>query len=100
MAGSVALFGRLRSKIAFDLYERRPYAFGILRAADEARSLGLDRIAVGEFRVANGVGLRSMGRIARAVSEETAQILRFWALTWDRDVAAGGLSRSSRILFH
>jgi hypothetical protein len=67
----VALFGGLRSKIDFDLFERRPYAFGILSAADLASQKGIPKIAVIEFGVASGHGLMSMSRIANAVSKMT-----------------------------
>jgi hypothetical protein len=67
----VALFGGVRSKIDFDLFERRPYAFGILNAADLASQRGIPKIAVIEFGVASGHGLMSMSRIARAVSKMT-----------------------------
>ena len=64
-------FGSLRAKIAFDRFERAPYAFGILKAADQASQLGIPRIAAIEFGVASGKGLLSMCRIAEAVSRLT-----------------------------
>jgi hypothetical protein len=67
----VALFGGVRSKIDFDLFERRPYAFGILSAADIASQRGIAKIAVIEFGVASGRGLLSMSRIASAISNMT-----------------------------
>jgi len=71
----VAALGNLRARIAFDLFERRPYAFGILTAADGAARLGVRRIAVIEFGVASGAGLRSMSRIAHAVSKQTGVMI-------------------------
>jgi hypothetical protein len=65
------MFGSLRTRIAFDRFERAPYAFGILKAADEAKRLGIPRIAAIEFGVASGTGLLSMCRIAKAVSDLT-----------------------------
>jgi hypothetical protein len=65
------MFGGLRTKIDFDLFERRPYAFGILKAADIAKQIGVRSITAVEFGVASGVGLMSMSRIASAVSAET-----------------------------
>ncbi|MGA0099875.1 MAG: hypothetical protein ACO3LM_10360 [Steroidobacteraceae bacterium] len=35
----VRLFGGFRAKVAFDLVERRRYAYPLLKAADEARAL-------------------------------------------------------------
>ena len=66
-----AVFGGVRSKINFDLFERRPYAFGILKAADLAKCLCVQEITVCEFGVASGAGLRSMCRIASAVKTIT-----------------------------
>ena len=71
LAALTAAFGGLRSKINFDLFERREYAFGILKAADLARSLGIPAITVCEFGVASGGGLRCMCRIASAVEKIT-----------------------------
>ncbi|HEV7692926.1 MAG TPA: hypothetical protein VGO52_18975 [Hyphomonadaceae bacterium] len=65
------MVGSLRTKIAFDRFERAPYAFGILRAADLAAEMGVRRIAAIEFGVASGKGLLSMCRIAEAVSKLT-----------------------------
>lgn len=65
------LFGSLRTRIAFDRFERPPYAFGVLKAADEAKRLGVARIAAIEFGVASGKGLTSLCRIAEAVTRET-----------------------------
>lgn len=70
-AALASLFGSLRTKIAFDRFERPPYAFGILKAADLAAEMGIKRIAVVEFGVASGRGLLSMCRIAEAVSKLT-----------------------------
>jgi hypothetical protein len=71
LAAFTAVFGGLRSKINFDLFERREYAFGILKAADVAKSLGIPAITVCEFGVASGGGLRCMCRIASAVEKIT-----------------------------
>ena len=70
-AGFAQVFGSLRTKIAFDRFERPPYAFGMLKAADQAAQLGITRIAAIEFGVASGIGLLSMCRIAAAVSRHT-----------------------------
>jgi hypothetical protein len=67
----VRLFGGTRTKIQFDLFERRNYAFGILNAADMAKALGVKKLAAIEFGVGNGGGLLSMCRIASAVQEIT-----------------------------
>ena len=71
LSGLAALFGDLRTRIAFDLFERRPYAFGILTAADEAAKYNIPSICSVEFGVASGCGLLSMCRIAKAVSDAT-----------------------------
>lgn len=71
LSGFVSLFGNLRTRIAFDLFERRPYSFGILKAADEAAKYNIPSISAVEFGVASGRGLLSMCRIAKAVSVKT-----------------------------
>lgn len=67
----VHLFGGYRRKIDFDLITPRSSAFGILRAADLAKELGVRKIYAIEFGVAAGAGLLGMARIARSVSEVT-----------------------------
>ncbi len=71
LAFGALVFGSPRTKIAFDMFEQRPYAFGILAAADMAKQLGIPRIGVVEFGVASGNGLLSMSRIAAAVAKDT-----------------------------
>jgi hypothetical protein len=67
----VGAVGSYRAKIAWDLVVRQPYAYGILKAADYARSLGIGRVSVLEFGVAAGAGLMNMAAIARRVTNET-----------------------------
>jgi hypothetical protein len=67
----VALFGRYRTKIAFDLIPRQCYAFGLLSAADTAKSLGIDSLTAVELGVAEGTGLINIGKIAERLAEET-----------------------------
>src|SRR6476659_913397 len=56
----VALFGGLRSKVAFDLLVRQQHAYGLLKAADEARARGIGRLTVVELGVAAGAGLLNL----------------------------------------
>lgn len=67
----VGLFGTYRQKIAFDLVLRPHNAFGILKAADQARAMGLSKLTIVEFGVAAGAGLMNMCAIARKVSALT-----------------------------
>jgi hypothetical protein len=67
----VSLFGSYRAKIDFDLILRQHNAYGILRAADEARKLGLQSVTLIEFGVAAGAGLINMCKIAEKVSSIT-----------------------------
>jgi hypothetical protein len=69
-------FGGVRRRIDFDMFERRPYAFGVLRAADLARQCGIPQIYAIECGVASGVGLRSLVRIAKAVHKVTGVEIR------------------------
>lgn len=67
----VALIGGLRSKVAFDLVVRRQHAFGMLKAADDAKARGLAEVTVVELGVASGTGLLNICEIGRRVTEET-----------------------------
>lgn len=67
----VALFGSYRDKINFDLIIRQHYAYGIIQAADHAKSLGIEIVTLIEFGVGNGAGLKKMQKIARSVSRIT-----------------------------
>ncbi len=67
----VFLFGGFRRKVSFDLIMRQEYAFGLLSAADIAKSLGIDEIAALEFGVGNGVGLMNMTELGKRVTAET-----------------------------
>jgi hypothetical protein len=67
----VAFFGTYRSKIAFDLILRQQHAFSLLKAADYAAALGLQRITVIEFGVANGAGLINICNICHRITATT-----------------------------
>jgi hypothetical protein len=71
LAVFVLLFGSYRARVNWDLIMRPHYAFGILRAADVARELGVRRVTLVEFGVASGGGLMNMAAIARHVAEIT-----------------------------
>jgi len=57
--------------VEFDLIIRQQFAWSILRAADEARKHGYDKVSLAEFGVANGAGLFNMCRIAVSVTKAT-----------------------------
>ena len=63
--------GSYRAKIAFDLVVRQWNAYGILKAADQAKALGISRVSLVEFGVASGAGLMNMAEIARRVTRMT-----------------------------
>ena len=68
----VIAFGGFRAKVEFDLVSRRPYAFGVLKAADTFRAFQLSGTLYAlEFGVASGDGLISMARIAQRVTRVT-----------------------------
>lgn len=76
----VFIFGNIRLKIKYDLIPRESYAYGILAAADLAKSHCIDRITIIEFGVASGNGLFNMCYIAEKVTKLTGvefQILGF-----------------------
>jgi hypothetical protein len=67
----VALFGSYRTKVAFDLVNRRHYAFSMMFAADDAKRYGKKSVTVIEFGVAGGAGLLNMCRIAERTRQTT-----------------------------
>jgi hypothetical protein len=71
LSGFVALFGSLRTKVDFDLIERRYHAFGLLRAADYAKEINVDRLTVIEFGVAHGSGLLNLCKVGKRITEIT-----------------------------
>jgi hypothetical protein len=71
LAACVALCGDFRTKVAFDLVERRRYAYPMLKAADQALALGLLKIYVLEFGIAAGAGLRNLAWLAERVTKAT-----------------------------
>src|SRR5262245_1610479 len=71
LAAFVWAFGSYRSKIHYDLIIRSNNAYGILKAADEAKRLGIKTVSLVEFGVAAGAGLMNMAKIASRVTRET-----------------------------
>lgn len=71
VAAVVGLIGSFRAKVAFDLVLRHHHAFGILRAADDAKALGLSQVTLLEFGVAAGAGLLNMADVSRQVTDVT-----------------------------
>jgi methyltransferase family protein len=71
-------FGSYRAKIAHDLVVRQQNAYGILKAADCARSLGIRKVSLLEFGVAAGAGLMNMAAIARRVTNETGVLFSLY----------------------
>lgn len=71
LSGLVALLGSYRSKVAFDLIVRQPYAFSLLSAADYAKKLGIPAVTAVEFGVAAGAGLLNLCEIAARTTTVT-----------------------------
>ena len=71
ISAGVWLFGSFRAKVAFDLVLRHHHACGILKAADQAKRLGIERLTLLEFGVAAGTGLMNMARVASEVTHCT-----------------------------
>jgi hypothetical protein len=67
----VLLAGSTRTKIAWDMLPRQHTAFSMLKAADQAKRLGIRRLVGVEFGVAAGAGLLNMCDIAARVTRET-----------------------------
>ncbi len=63
-------FGSIETRVDMDLWNRPHYAYGVHRAAVQAKSLGLRGISVVEFGVAGGRGLLELERVAGEISRE------------------------------
>jgi hypothetical protein len=61
----------VRAKAAFDLLVRRQHAYGLLKAADEARARGLRDVTVVELGVASGAGLLNICELGARIGAET-----------------------------
>lgn len=68
----VAMFGSIEAKIFFDLVLRQHHAYSLLNSARKARQLGVPRVTVIEFGVANGAGMLNMCEIARRLQPQVA----------------------------
>ena len=71
ISAGVALFGGVRAKTAFDLLVRRQHAYGLLKAADEAKARGLREVTVVELGVAAGTGLLNICELGERIGAET-----------------------------
>jgi hypothetical protein len=78
MALPVALFGSYRTKVDFDLANRRQYAWPMIFAADQAKNLGIKTISVIEFGVAAGAGLLNMCALAERTTKATGVAFRVY----------------------
>ena len=67
----IGLFGNYPSKVAFDLVQRRHYAYPVLRAAEMAVAHGVEALTVVEFGVATGAGLLNLCHVAKLSSAAT-----------------------------
>jgi hypothetical protein len=70
-SAGVALFGGVRAKTAFDLLVRRQHAYGLLKAADEARARGLRAVTAVELGVASGTGLLNICELGERITKAT-----------------------------
>ena len=73
--------GKVRQQEELGLLPRPNYAYGMLRAADLARYLGLKRVTICEFGVATGNGLIAMVDLAGRLSRRAALASALSALT-------------------
>jgi len=64
----IFFFGNIKQKIEYDLVPRQPYAFGLNEAFKKASNLGLNKIIVIEFGVAQGAGLFNLANICSKLS--------------------------------
>lgn len=78
----------IRQKVNFDLVLRHHSAYGLLQAADFAKSQGVSEIQALEFGVASGAGLVNMARIAERVTKETGVRIKLTGLDTGKGMPA------------
>lgn len=64
-------YGSVDTRVRYGIFERPHYAYGIYRAAQQARALNIPAISAMEFGVSRGLGLLAMEATAREVTEAT-----------------------------
>lgn len=62
--------GPLLERVDFDAFPRPHFAYGVCRAAQQAKALGIPKITAIEFGCAGGNGLIELENVAKAVSQE------------------------------
>jgi hypothetical protein len=72
--------GTLRQKEQYGMLEWPNYAYGLLRAADQAKFLGKRRATVCEFGVATGGGLMNMVELSEMITADTGVSFRIVGL--------------------
>lgn len=77
--------GDFRTRESYGLVERPNYAYGMLRAADNARYYGSKAVSVVEMGVASGAGLLNMIECADQITHETGIIFNIFGF----DTGAG-----------
>ncbi|HXW93459.1 MAG TPA: hypothetical protein VEK33_23115 [Terriglobales bacterium] len=82
--------GSVETRVAFDIWPRAHYAFGVLSAASLAKGLGLEGISVIEFGVAGGRGLLALEQAAREIGQALG--LRIQAFGFDTGSGMPGAS--------
>lgn len=70
--------GSFKLRLAFDVFSRPHYAYGMFNAAHTALALGVDRISVIEFGVGAGDGLFAMESIATEITRDTGVAIEIY----------------------
>lgn len=77
--------GDFRTKERYGLIPRANYAYGMLRAADNAKYFGYNEVTAIEFGVASGAGLMNLTDVASQITAETGVKFRIFGF----DTGAG-----------
>ena len=75
----------LEERVAFDVFERPHYAYGVYKAALQAKALGIARISALEFGCAGGNGLVAL----ESISEEVTAALGIQIDVYGFDIGEG-----------
>ena len=85
----IKFFGSTLQKEKFGVLHRNYYAYGMVRAAKIAKSLGKEKVTVCEFGVAEGRGLLNMIELAKQI--EPAVGIKFRIVGFDSGTGLPGL---------
>lgn len=100
LSAFVWAFGSFRTKVKYDLVIRPNTAYGILKAADNAKAIGIKTVSIVEFGVAAGAGLMNMAKVAERVTKETGVNFKIYGFDTGKGMPVARDYRDHPDLYH